>query len=149
VSALALARLRRGQAGQHLSEFALVLGLAATVAVSMQYLVRRSIATGARNASDAILELPVARGGCPDTDGDGLCDCEDANRDNDCDGFASNATQKATETGTGYGARTTAVAESADGQAESEHIFERLIRDLRPPPVPPDRPRRDRRPPPQ
>ena len=48
----------RNERGQHTAEFALLIGLAAVAAVSMQLIVRRSVQNGLQRASDIILPPP-------------------------------------------------------------------------------------------
>lgn len=47
--------IARDRRGQHSAEFALLIGLAAAAAVSMQLIVRRTLQDGLQRASDVIL----------------------------------------------------------------------------------------------
>ena len=51
--------MRWGPSGQQLTEFALVIGIVALAAISMQYLVRRSMQRGIQAVSDDVLGPPV------------------------------------------------------------------------------------------
>ena len=112
---------RRREAGQHLSEYAMVMGVVAMAAIGVQVLARRAIHRGLQSASNAVL-VPYVRPGCLDTDGDGVCNCDDSNRDGACDAATSDSTQTATETGLGGGQRRLALTESVTGQAEGVNV---------------------------
>ena len=117
------------EAGQHLAEFALVIGVVAVAAMSMQFMARRAIQRGLQAASDTVLGPPLVRlgeagvpTGCVDTDGDGLCNCDDSDRDGACDNVTSDSTLIADEIGLGGGQRQTVLAESVAGQAEGVFV---------------------------
>ena len=49
---------RLDRAGQHTAEFVIVIGLAASVAIGMQYLLRQSVTRGIGSMTDTILGPP-------------------------------------------------------------------------------------------
>lgn len=51
---------RRGCQGQQTTEFVLVIGIAAVVAIGMQAVARRTMQTGMRHVSDTVLGAPPA-----------------------------------------------------------------------------------------
>lgn len=125
---------RRRQAGQHLGEYAFVLGVVALAAIAVQFIARRAIQRGVQSASDVVMGRHVRPGGvcpngngCLDTNGDGACDCDDANRDCICDASTSDLTATSTETGLGGGRRQTVVVESVAGQGENVHVSDRPL----------------------
>jgi hypothetical protein len=51
---------RGGRGGQHILEFAILIGLVTIAAVTMQFLARRGVQTGVRMVNDAVLGPPPA-----------------------------------------------------------------------------------------
>ena len=54
--------MRRGRAGQQLTEFTLVVGMVAIVAIAMQLRVRRGVCLGIGNVSNLVLGKPLPAG---------------------------------------------------------------------------------------
>ena len=139
---------RTKRSGQQTAEFAVLIGLAATVAIVMQTLVRRSIQRGVQGVSDTVLQPPMSRPGClaadGSTDGTKLCVCEDANRDNACDPSTVTSTQGTTETGP-LGQRRSVLTESVTGQSESTQVQRTPLPGEITVPFIPDEPRGPRR----
>ena len=54
--------MRRGRAGQQLTEFTLVVGMVAIAAVAMQHLVRRGVNLSIGNVSNLVLGAPLPAG---------------------------------------------------------------------------------------
>jgi len=101
--------VRRKRCGQQTTEFVVVLGIAAVVAVSMQVFARRAFSAGVKHASDTVFDVP------PKKDGDTL------------KALDVNANQTITEQGKSGFQRQTTVVGSVKGHAVNEDERFRII----------------------
>lgn len=100
-------------AGQHLAEYALLMGIVAVAVISLQHLVRNAVSSGPLHVSATVL-------GVPD---------EDAGSDT-VKSLNVTSKQRATERGLGGGFRlVTESWEHVTGQSVNEDIRERIIPD--------------------
>ncbi len=103
--------------GQHMAEFAMLLGLVALTAMAMQPLTRRALHTGLGATSDRVFGEPA---------------CEDDNKNNICDAEEGRALQiqlqrEMTESGTEGFRRRTRVEEDVTGSAKNKDVQFRVI----------------------
>ena len=102
----------RGTSGQQLAEFALVIGIVAIVAISMQGPARRSLQRGVQAVSDAVFGPPP-----PPDNPQGTRDIRVV------------ASQAQTETSLGGFVRQTTLTEGGAGRARSEDVITSVVVD--------------------
>ena len=118
----------RRAGGQHTTEFALLLGITATVVIVMQQFAHEAIKRGVAHTTDTVLgEL-----GCLDTDADGECDCSDLDRDGVCDDntlkvLTVQAKRSSDERGDETFRRTTKTQEDLTGESVNEDVRFRVF----------------------
>lgn len=120
----------RRAGGQHTTEFALLLGITATVVIVMQQFAHEAIKRGVAHTTDTVLGAP----GCLDTDADGECDCSDLDRDGVCDDttlkdLSVQAKRSSDEQGDGTFRRTTQTQDALSGHSVNEDVRFRVFGD--------------------
>ena len=142
---------RPGCAGQQMGEFAILVSAVALAAVGVSFLAQRAIGRGVQTAGDLVLDRPVpytsvlrdarnaARfrgrtiGSCLDEQGglngrgDGVCDCDDRNRDGECDEIDMTSASRVEQAGDGNGLRRTTSSSAVKGKSEGQEVTLRPI----------------------